>query len=42
MRAKNSNRAKTLKGEFIPVELHRVTEEEFDMWDQEPCVASAD
>jgi len=28
--------------EFIPVELRRITEEEFEKWDDEPCIASAD
>jgi hypothetical protein len=28
--------------EFIPVELRRITEEEFERWDEEPCIASAD
>lgn len=42
MRARNSNKGKPLNVEYIPVELHRITEEEFEMWDQEPCLASAD
>ena len=42
MRARNITRGKPQKEEFIPVELHRITEEEFEMWDDEPCLASAD
>jgi hypothetical protein len=42
MRARNIDNGKTLNQEYIPVELHRITEEEFEMWDQEPCIASAD
>jgi hypothetical protein len=34
---------KPLNEEYIPVELHRITVEEFEMWDDEPCcLASAD
>lgn len=43
MRAKNIKKAnRPMNIEFIPVELHRITEEEFEMWDQEPCLARAD
>lgn len=42
MRDRNLNRDKSLDTEYIPVELHRITEEEFEMWDQEPCLAHAD
>ena len=42
MRARNCNRGNPLNEEYIPVELHRITEEEFEMWDQESCLASAD
>lgn len=42
MRAKNIIKDKPVTPEFIPVELHRVTEDEFEMWDQEPCLASDD
>lgn len=42
MRSGKIKREKPLDKEYIPVELHRITEEEFEMWDQEPCLASAD
>lgn len=42
MRDLNIDRAKAANTEYIPVELHRITEEEFEMWDQVPCIASAD
>lgn len=36
-----------LKGEILSngdiyIEFHRVTEEEFEMWDQDSCIASED
>lgn len=33
MRAGNINKGKPRNEEYIPVELHRITEEEFEMWD---------
>jgi hypothetical protein len=43
MRARNSTKGKPLlHEEYIPVELRRITEEEFEMWNHEPCRASAD
>jgi hypothetical protein len=39
---RNENLNRDLSPEYIYVELHRVTEEEFEMWDQEPCIASED
>ena len=42
MRARNISNGKPLNTEYIPVELHRITEEEFEMWDEEPCLASTD
>jgi len=35
-------KGKTQDMEYIPVELHRITEEEFEMWDDEPCIARAE
>jgi len=42
MRGLNIDKGKAADTEYIPVELHRITEEEFEMWDQVPCIASAD
>jgi hypothetical protein len=42
MRDTNITKSEPQKTEYIPMELHRITEEEFEMWDQEPCLASAD
>jgi hypothetical protein len=42
MRAKKINMGKPQEMEFIPVELHRITEEEFEMWNDELCVAWAE
>ena len=42
MRTRNSNQGESLNQEYIPVELQRISQEEFEMWDQEPCIASAD
>jgi hypothetical protein len=42
MRDSNLNTNNALDTEFTPVELDRVIEEEFEMWDIEPCIASAD
>ena len=42
MRTVNIIEGTALNQEYIPVELHWITEEEFEMWDQEPCLASAD
>lgn len=42
MRARNRNGGKPVNEEYIPVELHRITEEEFEMWNDEPCLASDD
>lgn len=42
MRAGIINKGNNLNEEYIPVELHRITEEEFEMWDDEPCIASAE
>jgi hypothetical protein len=42
MRARNIDQGTPLKQEYIPVQLHRISEEEFESWDQEPCLASAD
>jgi hypothetical protein len=42
MRAKKINMGKPQEMEFIPVELHRITEEEFEMWNDEPCIARAE
>jgi hypothetical protein len=43
MRTRKTNSAsKPVAKEFIPVEPQRITAEEFDMWDDEPCLASAD
>ncbi len=32
----------SLETEFIPVDLRRVTVEEFELGDGEPCIASSD
>jgi len=40
MRARNMG--KPLDTKYIPVELHRITEEEFEMWNDEPCIARAE
>jgi hypothetical protein len=42
MRDTNLNESEPLDTEYIPMEFKRITEEEFEMWDQEPCIASAD
>jgi hypothetical protein len=42
MRDTNLTKSEPLVTEYIPMELQRITEEEFEMWDQEPCIASAD
>ena len=42
MRTRNIVKGKPLDPECIPMEFHRITEEEFEMWDDEPCLASAD
>lgn len=36
------NKGKAQEMEFIPVELHRITIEEFEMWNDEPCIARAE
>lgn len=42
MRATMITMGKPQEMEFIPVELHRITEEEFEMWNDEPCIARAE
>lgn len=42
MRSENINNGTPLNDEHISLEDRRISEEEFEMWDQEPCLASAD
>ncbi len=42
MKTTNRNKIQAPETEFIPVEFNRITEEEFERWDDELCIASAD
>lgn len=42
MRAENINKGTPINNEHMPAERHRICEEEFEMWGQESCLASAD
>ena len=41
MRGKKRSRSHVRDARFVPV-VHRLTEEEFEMWYSEPCLAMED